>query len=83
MFERHTTADLAKVVEALSRLDEDVDDIERIEQIRLRSPAAGDYVDTTPTGHRYRSNPPDPPGTQTRDCPVCEARLRHDAGQVA
>ena len=31
---------------------------------------AGDYVDTiTPTGHRYRTRPPDPPGTRTPSRP--------------
>ena len=44
---------------------------------------AGEFVETTtPTGHTYRSRPPDPPGTlshPSHDCPECDELLRRSA----
>jgi hypothetical protein len=38
---------------------------------------AGELVETiTPTGHSYASRPPDPPGTRTRDCALCDELAR-------
>jgi hypothetical protein len=46
---------------------------------------AGELVEiVTPTGHSYRSRPPDPPGTQSRqDCPECEELMRRSDSRVA
>jgi hypothetical protein len=48
---------------------------------------AGHLVETTtPTGHTYRSRPPDPPGTHTRNCDTChdlEQRATHHLEHAA